>query len=126
MDEVISEGDLILVVGFIEVFVEHLNEGFLGVEFPLVVLGVDVYFVAEFFRFGYPHDLAPVGQQFLLVEIDDFVFALYFRSKDVLLHLRQLLQLVELLLGLGDLPDLDVLLGRQPSRTCTPALQSFP
>lgn len=53
----------------------------------MIVLGVDVDFVAEFFGFGDTHDFSPVGQQFLLVEIHDFVFALDFRSKDVLLHL---------------------------------------
>lgn len=115
MDEVVANCDLILVVSLIQIFIEHLYEGLLGVELSLIVLGVDVDLVAQFFCLGDTHDLAPVGQQFFLVKVDYLVLALDLRSKNVLLHLRQLLQLVELFLRLGDLPNLDVLFGRKPA-----------
>ena len=38
VDEVISDGNLVLVVGFIEVFIKHLNEGFFGIELSLIIL----------------------------------------------------------------------------------------
>ena len=117
MDEVVSNCNLVLVVGLVEVLVQHLNEGLLGVQLSLVVLGVNVNFVAELLCFGNTHDFTPVGQQFFLIEADDFVLTLNFRSKDVLFHLSQLLQLVKFLLRLGYLTNLYVLLGRKTSRT---------
>jgi hypothetical protein len=62
VDEMVADGDLILVVGLVQIFIEHLDEGFFGVELSLIVLRVDVDLVAEFFCFGDPHDLSPVGQ----------------------------------------------------------------
>jgi hypothetical protein len=53
------------------------------------------------------------------------VLTLNLRSQDVLLHLGQLLQLVELLLRLSYLTDLYVLLRRKPTWTRTTALQSL-
>lgn len=38
MNEMISDGDLVLVVGLIEIFIKHLNEGLLGVQLSLIVL----------------------------------------------------------------------------------------
>ena len=87
VDEVVSDGDLILVVGFVEVFIKHLNEGFFGVELSLIVLGVDIDLVAELLSFSDTHDFTPIGKQFLLVKIDYLVFTFDFRSKDIFLHL---------------------------------------
>lgn len=87
MDEVVADGDLVLVVGLIQVFIKHLNESLLGIQLSLVVLGVDVDLVAKIFRLGNTHDLAPVGQQFFLVKVDYFVLAFNFGSKDIFFHL---------------------------------------
>jgi hypothetical protein len=125
VNEVVPECDLVLVVGLVQIFIEHLNEGLFGVELALVVLGVDVDLVAQFFSFGDTHYLAPVSQQFLLVEVHYFVFALDLRSKDIFFHLCQLLQLVELLLRLCDLTDFYVLLGGQTAWTSAAALEGF-
>lgn len=38
MNEVVPDGDLVLIVGLVEIFVQHLDEGFLGVELSLVIL----------------------------------------------------------------------------------------
>lgn len=86
MDQMVSDCNLVLVFGFIEVFIEHLNEGLLRVELALVILGVDVDLVFEFFGFGDTHDFTPVSEEFLFVEVDDFVFALDFGSKNVFFH----------------------------------------
>jgi hypothetical protein len=102
-----------------------LNEGLFGVEFSLIVLGINVDFVTQFLSFGDSHDFPPIGEELLLVEVDNFMLALNFRSKNILLHLGQLLQLVEFLLRLGDLPDFDVFLGRQSSWTSTASFQSL-
>ena len=117
MDKVVSNCNLVLVVGLVEVLIKHLNEGLLGVQLSLVVLGVNVDFVAELLCFGDTHYFTPVGQQFFLVETDNLVLTLNFGSKDVLFHLRQLLQLVKFLLRLGYLTNLYVLFGRKTSRT---------
>ena len=78
MDEVVSDSNLVLVVGLVEVLIKHLNEGLLGVQLSLVVLGVNVDFVAELLCFGDTHDFTPVGQQFFLVETYYLVLALNF------------------------------------------------
>ncbi len=91
MDEVVPDGNLELVVGLIQIFVEHLNEGFLGIEFSLVVLRVDVDLVSEILCLGDPHDFAPVSEQFFLVKVDYFVLTFNFGSKDIFFHLGQFL-----------------------------------
>lgn len=58
----VADCDLVLVVGLVQIFVEHLDESLLGVELSLIVLRVDVDLVAQFLRLGDTHDLAPVGQ----------------------------------------------------------------
>ena len=87
MNEVVPDGYLVLVVGFIEVLIKHLNEGFFGVELSLIVLRVDIDLVAELLSFSDTHDFTPIGEQFLLVKIDYFVFAFDLGSKDIFLHL---------------------------------------
>ena len=61
VNEVISYGDLILIVGLVEIFIKHLNEGLLGVQLSLIVLWVNVDFVAEFLGFSDTHDFTPIG-----------------------------------------------------------------
>lgn len=62
MDEVVSNCNLVLVFGLVEVFIEHLNEGLLRVELSLVILRVDVYLVLELFGLGDSHDFPPISQ----------------------------------------------------------------
>ena len=62
VNEVVSNGYLILVVRFIKVFIKHLDEGFLGIKLSLIVLRVDIYLISKFFCFSYSHDLSPVGE----------------------------------------------------------------
>ena len=88
MNQVVAHCDLELVVCFVEVLIQHLNKGFLGVELPLVILRVDVDIVAEFFGFGDPHDLAPISEKLLAIEVDDFLLVADFRSKDIFFHFR--------------------------------------
>lgn len=61
VNEVISEGHLVLFVGFIEIFVQHLKVSFLGVELTGVILGIDLDLVAELFGLGDTHDVSPIG-----------------------------------------------------------------
>lgn len=123
VNQMVPYSDLVLVLSLIEVLVQHLYECLLGVEFPLVVLRVDVDLVTQLLRLGDTHDLPPIGQELLLVEVHDLVLGLDLRTKDILLHLGQLLQLVELVLRLSDLSDLNVLLRRQSSWTSAATLQ---
>ena len=80
MDEVVPDGDLVLVLGLVEVFVQHLYESFLGVQLSLIVLGVDLDLILQLLCLRYSHYLPPVGQQFLLVEVHNLMFVLNFRS----------------------------------------------
>lgn len=61
MNEVISQGHLVLFVCFVEIFVQHLKVSFLGVELTGVVLGIDFDFVSELFSLGNTHDVSPIG-----------------------------------------------------------------
>jgi hypothetical protein len=61
VDEVISQSHLVLFIGFIEIFVQHLKVSFLGVELTGIVLGIYLDFVAELFGLGDTHDVSPIG-----------------------------------------------------------------
>ena len=74
MDKMVPDSNLILVFCFIKILIKHLNEGLFGIQFSLVVLRVNVNLIFEFFSFGDSHDFPPIGEKFLLVEVDNFVF----------------------------------------------------
>ncbi len=87
MDKMVSDSDLVLVFGFIKIFIKHLNESLFRVELSLVILWVDVDLVFKLFGFGDTHDFTPVSEEFLFVKVDNFVFTLDFGSKNVFFHL---------------------------------------
>lgn len=68
-------------------FIEHLNEGLFRVEFSLIILWIYVDLVTKFFGLGDTHDFSTVCKQFFLIEIDNFVLAFNFRSKNIFFHL---------------------------------------
>ena len=76
VNEMVADGDLVLVVGLIEVFIKHLYESLLGVELSLIVLRVDVDLVTELFCFSNTHYFPPIGQQFFLVKTHYLVLTL--------------------------------------------------
>ena len=76
VNEMVADGNLILVVGLIEVFIKHLYESLLGVELSLIVLRVDVDLVTELFCFSNTHYFPPIGQQFFLVKTHYLVLTL--------------------------------------------------
>jgi hypothetical protein len=86
VDEVVPRGYLILIVSLIEVFVKHLDESFLGVQLSLIVLGVYIDLIAQFFCFGYAHNLPPVSQEFLFVKVHYLMLTFDLGSQDIFLH----------------------------------------
>ena len=45
VNQMIPQCYLVLVLGLVKIFVQHLNESFLRIELPLVVLGVNIDFI---------------------------------------------------------------------------------
>jgi hypothetical protein len=125
VDEVVAEGHLELVFGLVQVLIDHLDERFLRVQLPLIVLRVDVDFVFELLGLGDPHNLPPVSEELLLVEVHKLVLVLDLGSQDVPFDLRQFLQLNELVVRLGDVPDLDLLDWGDSAWPRRPAFEGF-
>ena len=78
MDEVVTVRNLELVFGLVQIFIKHLDEGFLGVELSLVILRVNVDLISQILCLGDSHDFAPVSEQFFFVKIDYFVLTFNF------------------------------------------------
>lgn len=121
----VSNSNLVLIFSLIEVFIEHLNEGLLGIKLTLVILWVDVDLVFQFLGFGDTHDFTPVSKEFLFVEVDNLVLAFDFRSKNVFFHFGEFFELIELVLRFGDLSDFDVLFRRKAARSGASAFESL-
>mmetsp|Transcript_57745 Transcript_57745/g.182942 ORF Transcript_57745/g.182942 Transcript_57745/m.182942 type:complete len:476 (-) Transcript_57745:334-1761(-) len=63
--QVRPERHLVLLLGILEVAVQHLDDGILAVHLALVVLGEDLDLFAKILHLGQAHDLAP-----LVVDLD--------------------------------------------------------
>lgn len=61
VNQVVAEGHLVLLLRLVEVAVDHLKDGVLGVYLSVVVLLVDLHLLLELLGLGDPHDLTPVG-----------------------------------------------------------------
>mmetsp|Transcript_37915 Transcript_37915/g.90048 ORF Transcript_37915/g.90048 Transcript_37915/m.90048 type:complete len:206 (+) Transcript_37915:1336-1953(+) len=63
--QVPPERELVLLLGVLEVAVEHLDDGVLAVDLALMVLAQDLDVLSQLLDLGHPHDLPP-----LVVDLD--------------------------------------------------------
>jgi hypothetical protein len=69
VDEVVPERHLVLFLSLVQVSVEHLEDGVLGVDFSVMVLLINLNFLLQLFGLGQAQHLTPVGQDLHPVEM---------------------------------------------------------
>ena len=107
VDQVVAEGHLVLLLRLIEVAVDHLQDGVLGVDLSVVVLLVDLHLLLELLGLGDSHDLTPVREDLHSVEVRHLLLLVHGILEVVPPHLHLLLLLVQVLDALVLMPDLD-------------------
>ena len=122
MNQVISKSNLVLIFSFIKIFIQHLNESLLTIEFPLVILRMNIDFIFQLFGFRNSHNFSPISQQFFLVKTNKFLFFLNFLSQIIPFFFSHFFKLIELNLVLIDLSELYIPLYRNTARPCGFAL----
>jgi len=107
VNQVVAEGHLVLLLRLVEVAVDHLKDGILGVDLSVVILLVDLHLLLELLGLGDPHDLTPVGEDLHAVEMCHLLLLVHGVLEVVPPHLHLLLLLVQVLDALVLVPDLD-------------------
>ena len=69
MNQVVTQGHLVLLLRLVQVTVNHLQDRVLRVNLSVVVLLVDLHLFFELFGLGNSHDLTPVGKNLHAVEM---------------------------------------------------------
>ncbi len=96
-----------LLLGLVEVAVDHLQDGVLGVHLSIVILLVDLHLLLELLRLRHTHDLSPVRQDLHAVEVRHLLLLVHGVLEVVSSHLHLLLLLVQVLDALVLVPDFD-------------------
>lgn len=107
MNQVVAKGHLVLLLGLVEVAIDHLQYGILGIDLSIVILLIDLHLLLELLGLGDPHDLTPVGEDLHPVEVRHLLLLVHGILEVVPPHLHLLLLLVQVLDALVLVPDLD-------------------
>ena len=73
MDQVITEGHLVLLLGFIKITIVHLEDSVLSINFSIVILLVDLDDLLQMFGLCQTQDFTPMGENFHPVEMSEFL-----------------------------------------------------
>ena len=107
MDEVVAESHLELLLRFVEVSVEHLQDGVLSVDLSVVVLLVDLDLLFQLLGFSEPQQFSPMCENLHPVEVSHFLFLNHLDLEVIFPLLEQLLLLLKILDGLVNVLDSD-------------------
>ena len=107
VDQVVPQGHLMLLLRLVQVTVNHLQNGVLGVHFSVMVLLIDLHFLLELFGFGNSHDLTPVSKDLHSVKVCHLLFLIHCVLQIVPAHLHLFLFLIKILDTLVLMSDLD-------------------
>lgn len=107
MNQVVAKGHLVLLLGLVEVAIDHLQDGILGIDLSVVILLIDLHLLLELLGLGDSHDLTPVGEDLHSVEVRHLLLLVHGILEVVPPHLHLLLLLVQVLEALVLVPDLD-------------------
>ena len=69
MNEVVSQGHLVLLLGFIEVSIQHLQNSVLSIDFSVVILLINLNFFFQLLGLGKSQQLSPMGENFHAIEV---------------------------------------------------------
>ena len=108
MDQVVAESHLVLLLGFIEVTVQHLKNSVFGVNLSVVVLLEDLNVFFELLGLCQSEHLAPMGKDLHPVEVSHLLLLNHLRLQIFTAHPHKLRLLVKILHALVLVPDADL------------------
>ena len=100
MDEVVSEGHLVLLFGFVQITIKHLQNGVLRIDFSVMVLLVDLNLLFERFCFRETEPFTPLRQDFHTIEMGKSLLFHHLSLEIVSSHAHHLLLFLEVFVGL--------------------------
>ena len=107
MNQVVAKGHLVLLLGLVEIAIDHLKNGILGIDLSVVILLIDLHLLLELLGLCDSHDLTPVSEDLHSVEVRHLLLLVHGILEVVPPHLHLLLLLVQVLDALVLMPDLD-------------------
>ncbi len=107
MNQVVAKSHLVLLLGLIEIAIDHLKYGILGIDLSVVILLIDLHLLLKLLGLGDSHDLTPVSEDLHSVEVCHLLFLKHSILEVVSPHLHLLLLLIQVLDALVLMPDLD-------------------
>jgi hypothetical protein len=96
-----------LLLRLVQVPVDHLENGVLGVDLSVVVLLIDLHLLLELLGLGDSHDLSPVREDLHTIEVSHLLLLVHRVLQVVTTHLHLLLLLVKVLQTLVLVTNLD-------------------
>jgi hypothetical protein len=107
MNQVISQSHLVLLLGLIQVSINHLQDGILGVHLSVMVLLVNLHLLLELLCLRYTHNLSPMSQNLHAVEVCHLLLFIHSILEIVSSQFHLLLLLIQVLDTSVLVPDLD-------------------
>jgi len=107
MNQVISQSHLVLLLGLVQVSVNHLQDGILSVHLSVMVLLVNLHLFLELLSLRHTHDLSPVSQNLHSVEVCHLLLFVHCVLEIVSSQFHLLLLLIQVLDTPVLVPDLD-------------------
>ena len=69
MDEMISQGHLVLLFSFVQITIKHLKNGVLGIDLSVVILLVNLNLLLKRFSFRETEPFTPLSKDFHSVQV---------------------------------------------------------
>ena len=90
VDEMVSQGHLVLFLGFIQVTIVHLHHSFFSINLSVVILLVDLDVFLKLLSLCETQDLSPVSEDLHSVKMSHLLFLLHLGLEMLPLHLHSL------------------------------------
>ena len=90
MNQVVSQGHLVLLLSFIQITIQHLQDGVLGINFSIVVLLEDLNVFLKLLGLGQTQHLTPVSKNLHSVEVGHLLLLNHLTLQVFTTHVHQL------------------------------------
>ena len=107
VNKMVSESHLVLLLGLIEVTIEHLKNGILCIDLSIMILLVDLNLLLECLGLGQTEPLTPLSQDFHPIQVRQALFFNHLSLEVVSTLAHELLLLLEVGKGLLRVSDSD-------------------
>lgn len=91
VDQMIAQGHLVLFLGFVQVTIEHLQDGIFGIDLSIVVLLVNLNDLLELFSFGQAQHLSPMVENLHAIQVRQLLLLDHLRLEVVPPYFHHLL-----------------------------------